>query len=203
MARYLVCLDPISPYPRFDKSTMCLCFVSLHLLSTGPVFSQKVSILPRYLFLSLSRSSLPPSPTQWKWSSDTRREASLALPSALLSVSHVLTPIARRRRRRRRPSEISRGERERERGLLKNSIKWLGERPILFYSISGAFFSQCRCKFSTHSMLFRHNLEWSMKPAILNGRHRVQLLEVESYTRHLQSPVSRLSFESASGPHHG
>ena len=39
-----------------------------------------------------------------------------------------------------------------------------------------------------------------MKPAILNGRHRVQLLEVESYTRHLQSPVSRLSFESSSGP---
>ena len=115
MARYLVCLDPISPYSRFDKSTMCLCFVSLHLLSTGPVFSQKVSILPRYLFLSLSRSTLPPSPTQWKWSSDTRREASLALPSALLSVSHVLTPIARRRRRRRRPSEISRGERERGR----------------------------------------------------------------------------------------
>ena len=28
------------------------------------------------------------------------------------------------------------------------------------------------CKFSTRSMLFRHNLEWSMKPAFPNGGHR-------------------------------
>ena len=36
------------------------------------------------------------------------------------------------------------------------------------------FFSRCRCEFSSRSMQPRHNLEWSMSPAIPNnGGHRI------------------------------